>query len=265
MSRDDFQDIEWNFDNESGIGRVTIDRPERLNALSWRTRREIAEAFERFQRLDDEAQSVVVKAVILEGRGENFSAGANTNEFGENANHPLVPVRMYDAIEQYGAPVIAKISGYCLGGGLELALACDFIFAAEESEFGFPEIEHGLCPGAGGTVRLVNRIGAARTKQLGMTGERLSGEEAAAEGIIYRACQGDELDATVAEFVRELADRPPLGVRGVKHTANFAKDADIEEGTKYEWAQFYALMATRDYAEAASARKEGREPQWEGR
>ncbi|WP_340100547.1 enoyl-CoA hydratase/isomerase family protein [Salinibaculum salinum] len=265
MSRSEFQDIEWSLDDETGIGRVMINRPERLNALSWRTRREIAEAFERFQRLDDEAQGVVVKAVILEGSEEHFSAGANTNEFGEDANHPLVPVRMYDAIEQYGAPVIAKISGYCLGGGLELALACDFIFAATDSEFGFPEIEHGLCPGAGGTVRLVKKIGATRTKQLGMTGERLSGREAKEEGIIYRACPSETLDDTVDEFATELADRPPLGVRGVKHTANFAKDADIEEGTKYEWAQFYALMATRDYAEARSARREERPPDWEGR
>ncbi|QLG50205.1 enoyl-CoA hydratase/isomerase family protein [Natrinema halophilum] len=265
MTRESFQDIEWSVDEETGIGRVVIDRPESLNALTWRTRREIAEAFERFQRLDDESHEVVVKAVVLEGKGDNFSAGADTNEFGGESAHSMVPVRMYDAIERYGAPVIAKVSGYCLGGGLELALACDFVLAAEESEFGFPEIEHGLCPGAGGTVRLVKKIGADRTKQLGMTGERLSGREAADEGIIYEAYPAAEFDAEVREFIAELASKAPLGVRGVKHTANFAKDADIDEGTKYEWSQFYALMATRDYAEAAAARREDRNPEWKGR
>ncbi|WP_254522197.1 enoyl-CoA hydratase/isomerase family protein [Natrinema caseinilyticum] len=265
MPRDSFQDIEWSLDEETGIGRVVIDRPESLNALTWRTRRELAEAFERFQRLDDESRDVVVNAVILEGRGENFSAGADINEFGGESAHSLVPVRMYDAIERYGAPVIAKVSGYCLGGGLELALACDFVIASEDSEFGFPEIEHGLCPGAGGTVRLVKKIGADRTKQLGMTGERLSGREAADEGIVYAAHPNAELDAAVGDLASELAARPPLGVRGVKHTANFARDADIDEGTKYEWAQFYALMATRDYAEAEAARREGRRPEWKGR
>lgn len=265
MSRADFQDIEWSLNEQTGIGRVVIDRPEKLNSMTWRTRRELAEAFEEFRRLDDEAHGVAVRAVILEGRGDNFSAGADVNEFDEESSHSLTPVRMYDAIEEYGAPVIAKIEGYCLGGGLELALACDFLFAAEDSEFGFPEIEHGLCPGAGGTVRLVKAIGASRTKYLGMTGERFSGRDAADEGIVFRAHPASELDEAVEEFVSELATKPPLGVRGVKHTANFAKDAGIEEGTKYEWSQFYALMDTRDYEEAGAARRQGRKPEWEGR
>lgn len=259
-----FQDIEWSFDEGTGLGRVVIDRPESLNALTWRTRRELSEAFEAFRRLDDGSDGVAVRAVVLEGRGENFSAGADVNEFDDDGGHPLVPVRMYDAIERYGAPVLAKVSGYCLGGGLELALACDFVLAAETAEFGFPEIEHGLCPGAGGTTRLVDTVGLARTKQLAMTGERLSGSEAAAEGIVLEAHPEDELDSAVESFVAELAARPPLGVRGVKHTANFARDADVDEGTNYEWTQFYALMATRDYAEAQEARREGREPRWEG-
>lgn len=265
MRLPEFEQINQSFDEETGLGRIRIDRPEKLNTLTSVSRHEIVEALEAFERLDDEAPGLAVRAVVIEGAGDHFSAGADVDEFQEEGFHELTPVRMYDAIESYGAPVIAKIRGYCLGGGLELALACDFRIAAADSDLGQTEVEFGLCPGGGATQRLPDIVGRSRAKELCMTGERLSGTEAAAEDIVDYAHPDEELDEQVQQFAARLTSQPPLAVRSIKHLTNHADDVGIEEGHRYEWAQFYSLMESRDYEHAQQAFAEEFEPEWEGR
>jgi enoyl-CoA hydratase/carnithine racemase len=265
MQLPEFEQIVQSYDPETGIGRISIDRPEKLNTLTGVSRREIVEALEAFERLDDESEGLAVRVVVLEGTGEHFSAGADVDEFDADGFHELTPVRMYDALESYGAPVIAKIDGYCLGGGLELALACDFRLADEESQLGQTEVNFGLCPGGGATQRLPDLVGLSRAKELCMTGERLSGVEAAEEDIVDYAYPGDDLEREVESFAERLASKPPLAVRSIKHLTNHSRSVGVEEGHRYEWSQFYSLMESRDYEEAQRAFSEDFEPEWEGR
>ena len=265
MPTSHFEHLDWQFDDSTGIGHVMIDRPESLNALASKTRTELTEAFRTFERLDDESDGVAVRAVILSGAGNRaFSVGADTTEF-DNESAKLAPIRLYETIEEYGAPIIAQIDGYCLGGGLELALTCDFRLASKRSELGQPEIDVGLCPAAGATQRLPALVGPDRTKELCMTGERLSGVQADAEGIVTAVHPADDLEAETQGFAERLAAKPPLGVRAVKHTTNHAGQVGIREGIAYEWAQFYRLMETADHREAMTAREEKRPPEWRGR
>lgn len=265
MDAPNFQHIAWQFNESTGIGHITIDRPDALNALAAKTRAELTEAFRTFEHLDDESDGIAVRAVILSGAGERaFSVGADTTEFGDGPGK-LAPIRLYETIEGYGAPVIAQIDGYCLGGGLELALTCDFRLASERSELGQPEIDVGLCPAAGATQRLPTLVGPDRAKEICMTGERLSGVQADAEGLVTAVHPTDGLEAKTQAFAERLAGKPPLGVRAIKHTTNHAGDVGVHDGIEYEWAQFYRLMETADHREAVAAREEERSPEWQGR
>ena len=265
MQLPEFEQIDQSYDEETGIARIHLDRPEKLNTLTSVSRREIVEALDSFARLDAESAGLAVRVIVIEGADGNFSAGADVYEFEEEGFHELTPVRLYDAIESCGVPIIAKINGYCLGGGLELALACDFRIAAEESELGQTEVSLGLCPGGGATQRLPDIVGLSRAKELCMTGESLSGTEAASEEIVDYAYPESSLDKRVEEFAERIASKPPLAVRSIKHLTNHSRNVNVEEGHRYEWAQFYSLMESRDHKQAQRAFRKEFEPEWEGR
>jgi enoyl-CoA hydratase/carnithine racemase len=171
---------------------------------------------------------------------------------------------MYNELETFPAPTIAKIDGYCLGGGFELALACDFRIASEESEFGFPEIELGIIPGDGGTQRLPELVGPSRTKELCMTGEHIEAAQASEEGMIDYAYQASELDGEVTAFAERLADQPPLGVRAVKEVVNMSQETSLRVGRYYERRAGSTLTQTEDHEEGVRAFKEKRDPEWKG-
>jgi enoyl-CoA hydratase/carnithine racemase len=265
----DFETLQWRFDSESGIGTVVLDRPESLNAMSTQMLDELSSAVEQFEAIDKDEEGVSVRAVIVEGAGERaFSSGVDVNEIGdESYPHTASAFReTFFTVEEYGAPVIAKIDGYCVGGGLELALLCDFRIASERSELGFPEIDLGIFPSAVGTTqRLPLLVGPSRAKELFMTGEFLSGMEAFDEGLLNQVHSAAELDENVREYAEMLAGKPPLAVRAIKDTVNRSQEMGLQQGVEYEYQAYLPLLQTEDYAEGAAAFEEDRNPKWEGR
>lgn len=262
---DSFETIDWQFDEQDGIGRIVLDRPDSLNALSAELRRDIADGFAAFELLDDESDGVAVRAVVVEGAGDRaFCAGADLDEFDGNAVAQMRPSEEQFAPHEFPAPVIAKIQGYCLGGGLELALLCDFRIATPDSQFGMPEVDIGTIS-SGALQRLARILGPSRTKELGMTGAYLDGETAAAEGIVDRVVAPGDLDDEVDEFAEELASKAPLAVRAVKRAVHMAQETGHDDGWLYEHTLSAALTTTRDHEEGIDAWDEDREPDWTGR
>lgn len=262
MSTREFETLDWAFDEASGIGRVTLDRPDALNALSTPLCAEYVAAFEAFAELDDEADGVAVRAVVVSGAGRAFSAGADVTEFAEGRTAPR---DVYEAASGFEGPVVAKVDGYCLGGGLVLALDCDFRFASDRSEFGLPEVELGILPSGGGIRKLAAAVGPARARELAVTGERFDAERADADGLLTGRCPGDELDDRVASFVETVAARPPLAVRATLDLAAFGEADDAAR--LYERRLDRRLRRTADHEAAVQEflEDDAGEPSFEGR
>lgn len=265
----DFETLQWRFDADSGVGTVVLDRPDSLNAMSTQMLDELSAAFDRFESIDRENEGVSVRVVVIEGTGNRaFSSGVDVNEIGDES-YPFTASTFREAlfsVEEYGAPVVAKIDGYSLGGGMELALMCDFRIASERSELGFPEVDLGIFPSAVGTTqRLPLLVGPNRAKELCMTGEFLSGPEAHDTGLLTEVCPADELDEAVQEFVEVLADKPPLALRAIKDTIGQSAEMGLTQGVKYEYQAYLPLLKTEDYTEGTKAFNEDREPEWRGR
>lgn len=272
MSDSDFDAISWSFDDETGIGEVTLDRPKAMNAIDESMQREVIAAFDRFEELDEEADGVAVSAVIMGSAGDRaFSSGLDLHEmegledYDEKKQIPDLFCEATDAIESYGAPVIASVDGLCLGGGFEFAIACDFRIASEGSKFGQPEVNFGLLPGGGAAQRLSTIIGVSRAKELCMTGEQISAETAREYGAINAVHPADELDDAVSEFAESLASKPPLALRGIKDASNMTRQVGYEEALQYGGHIWVTLSETRDHAEGMEAFAEDRAPEFEGR
>ena len=262
MPAREFETIGWEFDETTGIGRVRLDRPDALNSLSTTLCEEVVEAFEAFADLDDEAEGVVVRAVVVSGAGRAFSAGADVTEFAEGRT---VPTDLYEAASGFEGPVVAKIDGYCLGGGLVIALDCDFRFASDRSEFGLPEVGLGILASGGGIRKLAAAVGPARARELAVTGERFDAERADADGLLTRRCPADELDDEVESFVERVAAQPPLAVRA---TLDLAAFHEADDGARlYERRLDRRLRRSADHRAAVRAflDDEADEPTFEGR
>ena len=258
--------VEWSFDRETGIGTVVLDRPDSLNALNQQLHADIATALDGLEEFDDDSDGVAVRAVVIEGAGEKaFCAGADINEFADIVPGEFDPNPTYGLVNEYAPPVVAKIDGYCLGGGLELALACDFRIASDRSRAGFPEVDLGLLPGANGVPRAVSQMGPSRAKELIMTGEHLSAEEATEAGLFDSVHPVEEFDEAVDSFVDTIANKPPLAIRAIKDSVNTSLGVGPEEGHKYAHRAFLMLQETEDHEEGAAAFSEDRDPEWKGR
>lgn len=270
MTETNYETVQWKYDEETKIGRVVLDRPDSLNAISDQMLRDLVAAFDRFEEIDDPStQGVEVRAVIVEGAGDRaFSTGRDLYEIDDD-NYPHI-AHLYrevlGRVADYGAPTIAKIDGYCVGGGLELAMACDFLFASERSEFGLPEIDRGFPPAGGGvTQRLTRVVGKSRAKELCMTGEFFGPEEAEADGIVDHVHPAAELADAVQSFAETLASKPPLAIRMVKDAIDKSEEMNLQQGIEYEYQAYLPLMDTKDYTEGVAAFREDREPEWTGR
>jgi enoyl-CoA hydratase len=171
----------------------------------------------------------------------------------------------YDAVRKIAKPIIAAVSGWALGGGCELAMACDMIVASETARFGQPEINIGIMPGAGGTQRLTRALGKARAMELILTGDYLSAPEAHARGLVNRVAPPELYLEEAQKLARRIAAQPPVAVRLAKDAVLKAQDLAIEEGLDYERRVFYLLFATEDQKEGMAAFIEKRPPQWKGR
>ena len=245
-----------------GYAVVTLNRPNVLNALNQATMDELVQALESLER--DEQ----VRCVVLTGAGRAFAAGADIKEMaGASAPEMLAGYRFqqWERIRKVTVPLIAAVNGIALGGGCELAMLCDMIVAAETAQFGQPEINLGIMPGAGGTQRLTRAIGKARAMEMVLTGRPIPARQAEALGLVTKVVPAEAvLDEAVA-LAKEIAAKPPIAVRLAKEAVLKAFDTTVEGGLDYERKAFYLLFATEDRTEGIQAFLEKRKPVFRGR
>lgn len=243
---------------DNGVLDIEFNRTERLNAFS-------DEMFAEVERALNDADPDEVSCVVFSGAGDRaFSAGADITGFMTQAPTQLMDVEeSIEAVQNFERPTVARIDGFCLGGGFELALATDIRIATEASTFGSPEIDLGLIPGGGGTQRLVRLVGAPRTKELVFRGKHISAKRAADWGIINRAVSDDEFEETVGEFVDDLANGPKTALKVAKKVINEGEDVPLDAGIAMESQGFGLLSTTDDMMEGAQAFQQDREPEFE--
>jgi enoyl-CoA hydratase len=246
-----------------GVALVTIDRPEALNALSFELVRELAGTLEG---LDADP---ACRAIVLTGSGTRaFAAGADIRELAVQTSASLAAAGDFDAwarIDAIGLPIIAAVRGFALGGGCELAMACDMLVAGDDAQFGQPEIKLGVIPGAGGTQRLTRAIGPARAMELILTGRTMGADEAFAAGLVTRVVPAAATLEAALELGARIAGMPPLAVRAAKRTVRAAAELPLTHGLAAERQAFFALFDTDDQREGMTAFMEKRPATWSGR
>jgi enoyl-CoA hydratase/carnithine racemase len=244
------------------IGLAQLNRPEARNALSPELMEELAALLERW---DDDPQ---VSCVVIAGGDDWFAAGADikamaARDFQDALASPSA--RFWPRLARVRVPLIAAVSGYALGGGCELALACDMIVASESAEFGQPEILLGIIPGGGGTQRLARVIGKQRAMELVLTGRRIDAGEAQRLGIVNQVAARDGWLEAALELANVVASRPPLAVRLGKQAVLAADETALSAGLQTERRLFELAMATEDRVEGMTAFVEKRRPEFRGR
>ncbi len=262
----DYQAVQVDWDGDRGVGTVTLDRPDALNALNDQIRTDVVAAMQELEAHNEGADGVALRVVVLEGAGDRaFSAGADISGFSDDSAGASSDPGLYEFVREFPAPVVAKIDGYCLGGGFELSLACDFRLASESSRFGLPEVDLGLLPGAGAVQYLTKLAGPGLATEIAMTGEHFPPERMSDAEVIHDVHPDDEFDEAVDEFVTDLAGQAPLSLQALKESAEMATQAGLREGVAHDRAMFTELLGTEDFEEGAAAFNEDREPEFEGK
>ncbi len=243
------------------VGLIRLNRPKALNALNSTLYRELGEALAAFDR--DEA----IGAMVITGSDRAFAAGADVAEMKEASPVDMI-VRdyfsLFDAITRIKKPIIAAVSGYALGGGCELAMACDMIVASETAQFGQPEINLGIIPGTGGTQRLTRAVGKALAMEMVLNDRRLSAEEAYKFGLINRVAPPGSYLNEALKLAHQIARRAPIAVRLAKESVNKAYEMTLAEGAAFERRNFYFLFSTEDQKEGMDAFLNKRDAEWKG-
>ncbi|HML33539.1 short-chain-enoyl-CoA hydratase [Sporomusa sphaeroides] len=241
------------YQTDNGIGMITLNRPKALNALNSELLTELNGL------LDEIAQDDSVKVVIITGSGDKaFVAGADIAEMQnisplEGRAFGKFGQAIFNKLENIPQPVIAAVNGFALGGGCELAMACDIRIASDKAKFGQPEVGLGIVPGFGGTQRLPRLIGKGRAKELLYTADMINAEEAYRIGLVNRIVAADELLSTAKELAEKIMARAQAAVRLCKAAVNTGMDTDLESGIAYEAEVFGLCFATADQKEGMSA------------
>jgi enoyl-CoA hydratase len=243
------------------VGLVRLNRPQALNALNATLMGELMDALAAF---DADPQ---IGAIVITGSEKAFAAGADIKEMsGASAVEMLLrdSIAKFDRIRQIKKPVIAAVSGWCLGGGNELAMSCDMIIASETAKFGQPEINIGVIPGAGGTQRLTKAVGKAIAMEMVLNNRTLTAEEALHYGLVNRVVPVERCLDEALSLAAEIADRAPLAMRLGKEAINHAFESFLADGLADERRSFYLLFATADQKEGMAAFTEKRKAAWKG-
>jgi len=243
-------------------GLIRFNRPKQLNALNGAVMEALATAAEAFD------GDPGVGAIVITGDERAFASGADIKEMaGASAVDMLLSDRIskWDRLRKVKKPIIAAVSGFCLGGGCELAMTCDLIVAAESAKFGQPEINLGVIPGGGGTQRLTRAVGKSLAMEMVLNGRVLSADEAMRFGLVSRVVPVEQYLSEALKLANEIADRAPLAVRLGKEAVNQAFESFLSDGLADERRAFYFLFSTADQKEGMKAFTEKRKAKWQGR
>lgn len=246
------------------VAVLTINRPEKLNALNSKVHAE-GVALLRQLRADD-----AVRVLVIKGAGEkSFVAGADISEF---AGQTAVTERnlfheptLFNSIDNFPKPVIAMINGFCLGGGCELALACDIRLASEKARFGQPEINLGIIPGGGGTQRLTRLVGEGKSMEMILTGDMIDAQTAFNLGLVNHVFAPEELEAKTLGMANKIAEKSPIALQMAKEAVKLASRSNLDEGLRREIDLFAICFSTEDKEEGVAAFLEKRKPVFKGR
>lgn len=247
---------------ESGYALIQFNRPEVLNAINIKLMEELVSTLEELDKDDD------VRCIVITGNEKAFAAGADIKEMADATAIEMLrrdQFARWDRIRKIKKPIIAAVSGFALGGGCELALACDIIIAAESAKFGQPEINIGVMPGAGGTQRLTRAVGKYKTMEMVLTGAMITADEGKQWGVVVKVVPNEHLLDEAKNLAKLIASKPPLAVQLAKEAILKSFDTTIEGGLAFERKNFYMLFASEDQKEGMKAFVEKRKAEWKGR
>jgi enoyl-CoA hydratase len=245
-----------------GVAAIRLNRPKVLNALNLQTMVELVEAF---AECDADAD---VRCVVLHGNEKAFAAGADITEMSEASTVTMMErdqFARWERIRTVKKPVIGAVSGFALGGGCELAMLCDMIVASETAQFGQPEINLGVMPGAGGTQRLTRAVGKAVAMEMVLSGRMISAQLALQTGLVNRVVPVDVYLQEAFALAQDVASKAPVALRLAKESVLKAFSSTLEGGLEFERKNFYMLFATDDQKEGMAAFVEKRKPEWKGK
>jgi enoyl-CoA hydratase len=249
-------------ERDGAIAVVLLNRPEQLNALSDELMDDLVRTLEELDR--DES----VRAIVLGGNDRAFAAGADIGELAQVSAIELYyqrRIERWDAIRGLWTPLVAAVSGYCLGGGCELAMSCDLIVASESAQFGQPETGLGIIPGAGGTQRLTRAVGKAVAMDVILSGRRLNANEALQAGLVARVVAKEAWLDEAKRVARHIAEKGPVATRLAKESVDRAYETTLGAGLEAERRALYLAFASEDAKEGLTAFTEKRKPEFRGR
>jgi enoyl-CoA hydratase len=251
-------------DRRDRVAVITINRPEKRNALNIQTRAEGAAILDEL-RADDS-----VRVVIITGAGDKaFIAGADIAEFADRTaisqREIMLERGLFNAVDTFPKPIIAMVNGYCLGGGCEVALACDIRVASETASFGQPEINLGIIPGGGGTQRLPRLVGEGRAMEMILTGEIIDAQTAFNLGLVNHVVPADQLEIKTMEIANRIAEKSPIALRLAKEAIKLASRSNLDEGLRREVDLFALCFSSADKDEGVKAFLEKRKPEFKGK
>lgn len=249
--------------HDDATGIITLNRPEALNALNTKMVSELISALDEFGKDDG------IRCVIIAGSERAFSAGADIKEMAELGAIDMAKTEhffpLWDKVGRFPKPIVGALSGFVLGGGLELAMSCDILIASETTQLGQPEIDIGVMPGGGGTQRLTRAVGKYKAMEMVLTGRRIGAEEAKTLGLVSRVVPKEAYLTESKRVATEISSKSPIAVKLAKMAVNKSFEMGLSQGLDFERELFYLLFASEDKSEGMKAFTEKRKPEFKGK